>query len=180
MQQALFSVAVALLAAAAPAHAGPPDALLERYGREAQQADPAFAGFSAERGRAFYYDRHPLPGVGAVSCASCHRRNPRDEIRWHRVEVLCRACHVINDEEHPDPAEAKKRVIGPFAPAANPERFADAEKVERYFRTNCRMLLQRECSAQEKGDLITWLLTIQGPAVIPPTPGPREPAPEEQ
>jgi hypothetical protein len=152
----------------ATVHAADPDELIARYAGQAQADDPAFTGFSAERGRAFYYAKHPIRGLGAVSCASCHRKDPREEILAHRTDILCRACHVIYDEEHPNPAEAKKRLIHAFAPAANSERFRDADRVERYFETNCRLLLGRECTVQEKGDLIAWLLTIEGPA-IPPT-----------
>jgi hypothetical protein len=34
------------------------------------------------------------------------------------------------------------------------------------------MMLRRDCTAQEKGDLITWLLTVEGGTVIPPGPDP--------
>lgn len=137
-----------------------PPQLVERYAAVAGQDDPAFTGFSAARGHDFYFGRHVLAGVGAVSCASCHLDDPRLPIRAHRAEVLCRACHVINETEHPDPEHAKKRHIQPFAPASNPERFRDFDKTERYFDVNCRMLLKRPCSALEKGDLIVWLLTL--------------------
>ena len=136
--------------------------LLERYAQEAKQADPDFSGFSAEEGRKFYLEKHPLMGVGAVSCASCHRKNPREHILAHRTDILCRACHVINDKEHPDPQHAKKRTIEPLAPSANARRFGDAERSERFFRTNCRLVVKRDCTAVEKGNLVTWLLTLEG------------------
>jgi hypothetical protein len=78
------------------------------------------------------------------------------------VDILCRACHVINDEEHPEPKRAKLRYIEPFAPHANPERLSDAERVEEFFKLNCSMVLKRECTPQEKGDLIAWLLSVEG------------------
>jgi hypothetical protein len=106
-------------------------------------------------------------GVGAVSCASCHRKDPREQIKAHRVDILCRACHVINDEEHPEPKEAKLRYIEPFAPHANPERFTDYAHVEKFFKVNCTMVLKRECTPQEKGDLIAWLMTVEGEALYP-------------
>lgn len=138
-----------------------PSQLVERYAAQALHDDAAFAGFSAERGREFYFAKHVLTGVGAVSCSSCHLEDPRLPIRAHRAEVLCRACHVISDAEHPDPEHAKKRHIQPFAPAFNPERFRDFDKVERYFEVNCRLVLKRACATIEKGDLIVWLLTLQ-------------------
>jgi hypothetical protein len=158
-----------LLAAWSPATSAgeTPQALVQHYGEQAKAADPAFEGFSAERGRAFYLEKHALMGVGAVSCASCHRKNPREQIKAHRVDILCRACHVINDQEHPEPKEAKVRYIEPFAPHANPQRFTDYTHVEKFFKRNCTMVLKRECTAQEKGDLITWLLTVEGEALYP-------------
>lgn len=175
---ALLSVALALTLADALAQT--PGQLLERYAEEARAADPSFQGFSAERGHAFYLEKHPLKGVGAVSCASCHRKDPREQIRAHRVDILCRACHVINDEEHPDPEHAKKRIIEAFAPGANPERFHDPGLVEKYFGTNCLMVLKRQCTAQEKGDLISWLVSVEGPAVLSPLPTVGDTAAEAQ
>jgi hypothetical protein len=100
--------------------------LLSVCAEKAKAADPAFSGFSAERGHSFYPSEHPLRGIGMVSCASCHRKDPREQIVPHRVDILCRACHVINDEEHPEPKRAKSRYIEPFAPHANPQRLSDA------------------------------------------------------
>jgi hypothetical protein len=50
------------------------------------------------------------------------------------------------------------RQILAFAPSGNPERFTDGQKVEKWFEFNCTYLLGRDCTPQEKGDLITWLL----------------------
>ena len=93
----------ALCAAEGTTAADTPELLLEGYAEQAKAADPAFDGFSAERGRSFYLSKHVMKGVGAVSCASCHRKDPREQVKAHKVDILCRACHVINDEEHPSP-----------------------------------------------------------------------------
>jgi hypothetical protein len=157
----------ALCVADATTAAETPELLLDGYAEQAKAADPAFDGFSAERGRTFYLSKHVMKGVGAVSCASCHRKDPREQVRAHKVDILCRACHVINDEEHPKPKEAKLRYIEPFAPHANPERFSDSAHVEKFFKLNCTMVLKRECTPVEKGDLIAWLLTVDGEAQYP-------------
>jgi len=47
--------------------------------------------------------------------------------------------------------------ISPLAPAANPQRFTDSRKVEKWFRRNCGDVLDRECTAQEKADVLAWL-----------------------
>lgn len=152
---------IALIAVAPAAMAQSPAHLLERYGLLARTEDPAFERFSAERGRAFYFAPRVIIGLGEANCASCHLDDPTQAIRAHRAKVLCRACHVIDESEHPDPAHAKKRHLGAFSPAVNPERFRDFDRVERHFEVNCRMVLQRACTAIEKGDLITWLITLR-------------------
>jgi hypothetical protein len=53
------------------------------------------------------------------------------------------------------------RPIQPMAPAFNPARFTDRNKVENAFRLNCNDVLGRECTAAEKADLISWLMTLK-------------------
>ena len=113
------------------AEADSPASLMAQY---AQQAGVPVSGLSASRGAALYRTEHPGRDGQAVSCAGCHTANPTQAGR-SRVG----------------------KCIEPLAPAANPQRFTDAAKVEKWFRRNCQDVLQRECSAQEKGDFIAWL-----------------------
>ncbi|MFO1410424.1 MAG: DUF1924 domain-containing protein [Steroidobacteraceae bacterium] len=55
-----------------------------------------------------------------------------------------------------DGTRSPARIL-PLAPAINPQRFSDQARVEKWFRRNCRDVLERECTATEKGDLLTWL-----------------------
>jgi len=155
------AVACALLLATL-ARADTPEQILETYAAQARADDPAFIAFSAERGEAFYREPHAVKGAGVWSCASCHLKNPRFSVLAHRTEIPCRACHVLNDWEHPDPHSAKKRVIDAFAPSANPKRLGDAKRAETFLRLNCLLLLKRECTALEKGDVITYLVHVEG------------------
>jgi hypothetical protein len=88
---------------------------------------------SAERGARFYKATHG----NDWSCASCHTENPAATGR-----------HAKTD-----------KIIKPLAPAANPERFSDTAKVDKWFRRNCNDVLGRECAAGEKADLLAFLLT---------------------
>ena len=144
------------------AWADTPQQILDSYAAQARTDDPAFSGFSSERGEAFYKEPHVMKGVGVWSCASCHLKDPRYSVLAHRTDIPCRACHVINDWEHPDPKHAKKRCIEPFAPSANPHRLDDAHRVEAFLKVNCLLLLKRECTAREKGDVITWMRSVEG------------------
>ena len=152
------------LAIASSSLADTPQEILENYAVQAGAEDTSFSGFSAERGEALYREPHVIKGAGVWSCASCHLKDPRYSVRAHRTDIPCRACHVINDWEHPDPKHAKKRVIDPFAPSANPMRLTDAHRVDSFLKLNCLLLMQRECTAREKGDVIAYLLTIEGGA----------------
>ena len=118
---------------ATPAH----DALLARYAEQARTADPGFAGFDAARGRALYMGPHVGGKPKLEACAVCHTRDPTATGR-----------HV-----------GTGRDIAPMAVSANAERFTDRDKVEKRFSRDCPNVLGRDCSAQERGDFITWLLS---------------------
>ena len=120
-----------------PAFAGPEHPLLTGYAEQARQADPAFAGFSAERGKALYFQEQERKGK-TMSCATCHSKDP---LASGRTPAM--------------------RRIEPLAPAANAERFTDPKKVEKWFRRNCDDVFARACTAQEKGDFITWITGLK-------------------
>ena len=136
--------------------AGPHD-LLATYAAQAREAEPGFSGFSAERGRAFYFAQHRVDDGSQLSCASCHHDDPRKETFAHDDEIPCRACHG-GFNRWPNGVLRMSRQILAFAPSENPERFTSEAKVEKWFGFNCTYLLDRDCTPQEKGDLITWLL----------------------
>ena len=99
----------------------------------AAKAVPGYAGFSAERGARFFR----TPG-GSWSCSTCHSDDPRRAGR-----------HAVTGKP-----------IEPMAPAVNPRRLTDPARVEKWFRRNCKDVLSRECTAQEKGDVITYLRSM--------------------
>jgi len=121
------------LAVALPLQAAAP-ALLDGYRAAAKAEAPAFKDFSATRGETFYRAK-----TGDVACASCHGASPKD---------------------HGKHATTGKDIL-PMAPSANPERFTDAAKVEKWFRRNCNDVLKRACTAGEKGDFITYLSSVR-------------------
>jgi len=49
------------------------------------------------------------------------------------------------------------KAIKPMAVAANPERFTDPAKVEKWFGRNCKEVIGRACTANEKADFIAYL-----------------------
>ncbi len=136
MKQLLASaVLLAGLALALPSLADPArDALLASLAAEAKQADPAFAGFSADRGRQFWQADHAGGKPDTPSCTSCHTKDPTAEGQ----------------------TRAGKQ-IAPMAVSRTPDRFTDPAKVAKWFERNCNTVLGRACTPAEKGDVITYL-----------------------
>lgn len=142
------------------ATASEPEDFLAAYSDQARQADPAFEKFSAERGKTFYFRKHKIDDGSELSCATCHNADPRKKILAHIDQIPCRACHVTL-HKGAEGRTAIKREIGPLAPLANPNRFTNEWQVEFWFNWNCELLLNRACTPLEKGDFITWLMTIE-------------------
>jgi len=121
----------ALLLALAAGTAGAADPLPAI--QASAQASGSFKGFSAERGAAFFRAKG-----SDWSCATCHTLDPRKPGR-----------HTVTG-----------KAIEPMAPGVNPKRLTDVAKVEKWFKRNCRDVLDRECTALEKGDVITYLRSL--------------------
>jgi len=100
----------------------------------ARSSTPGFSGFSPERGQRFFQSTHG----NDWSCASCHTSAPAQPGK-----------HVKTGKE-----------IAPMAPAANPQRFTDAAKVQKWFKRNCKDVLDRICTAQEQGDVLAYLMSV--------------------
>lgn len=128
-----LATAALLAFCAAAAHAQTPAQTLADL-KAAAQATPSFAGFSAERGAQFFKSTHG----GDWSCATCHTENPAQPGK-----------HAKTDKP-----------IRPMATAANPERFTDPAKVDKWFRRNCNDVLNRACTPLEKGDVLTFLMSV--------------------
>ncbi|MDA0787986.1 MAG: DUF1924 domain-containing protein [Proteobacteria bacterium] len=47
--------------------------------------------------------------------------------------------------------------IEPLAPSVNPERLTEVAKINKWLRRNCKWTYSRECTVQEKGDILLWL-----------------------
>lgn len=111
------------------AYAGP-DGLLDTY--RAKGAGP----FSAEAGQAAWTRKfQSAKSPTTRSCSSCHG-----------IDLRQAGKHVRTG-----------KIIKPMAVSVNPDRLSDQRKVKKWLRRNCRWTMGRECSTQEKGDLIQFL-----------------------
>jgi hypothetical protein len=131
----LISIIV-FVCALAPATAGEsPKPVLDFYASEAKTSDPGFSGFSAERGEHLFRNNFSTGKPDTPSCTTCH----------------------TTDARKTGQTRAGKD-IEPMATSANPERYTDQAKTEKWFGRNCNNVLGRECTATEKGDFITFML----------------------
>lgn len=127
-------VVTAMALTAQPASAETPSGILAAIQKEAS-ATAGFKGFSAARGEEFFKAKHGKEW----SCSSCHTDNPGGMGK-----------HANTGKD-----------IQPLAPAANAERFTDMAKVEKWFKRNCNDVLGRACTPLEKGDVLSYLLTVK-------------------
>jgi hypothetical protein len=78
----------------------------------------------------------------------------------HGREWSCSSCHGAVPTQTGKHASTGKPIAA-MAPAFNAKRFTDAAKTEKWFRRNCNDVVGRECSAAEKADVLSWLLTLK-------------------
>lgn len=77
---------------------------------------------------------------------------------WHQDNDgrSCTSCHT-DSLFVPGRHERTGKVIEPMAPSVNPERLTDRKKIDKWLLRNCKWTFGRECTAQEKGDILLWL-----------------------
>lgn len=109
--------------------------ILDGYHTAAKQENAAFKDFSAAAGQKLY----TTVGPNQLSCSSCHTDSPKATGKHAKTN----------------------KVIEPLAPSANPKRFSDAAQVEKWFKRNCNDALARACTTQEKGDFMTYVLSVK-------------------
>ncbi|KPN78152.1 nitrate reductase [Shewanella sp. Sh95] len=103
----------------------------ERIGLQLQQYQAQGAGpFSAAAGQVLW-----LQQSEDRSCASCH------------------TAKVTDSGMH----QNTRKPIEAMAPSLTSNRLTDAAKIEKWFTRNCNWTFKRECTPQEKGDVLLWL-----------------------
>jgi hypothetical protein len=117
------------------AQAGVREEQLAPYSSVAKAANPAFTGFSAERGKALHTQAFTGGKPDTPSCTSCHGKDSRGTGKT--------------------PAG---KSIDAMAASVIPARYTDPAKVEKWFKRNCTEVLGRVCTPQEKGDWLTFML----------------------
>lgn len=115
------------------ANASVVDDLLKEY----QSAGAA--EFDAERGDKLWHKEYPDPDAAGKTrgCTLCHT-----------TDLRASGKHVRTG-----------KVIEPMAPSVNKERLTDPKFIEKWFTRNCKWVIGRKCTPQEKGDVLKFLMT---------------------
>jgi cytochrome c peroxidase len=132
----VLSILLGMTAFSAQADVASAQKLADKYTGIAKSIDPAFSP-SAEEGKTFFNREIGMKGK-KISCASCHTVNPADNGK-----------HIVTGKS-----------IRPLSPAVNPKRFSDLDKVEAKFVEHCNDITGSDCTAQEKANFITYLITV--------------------
>jgi mono/diheme cytochrome c family protein len=111
--------------------AGPREDPLAQYATAAKSA-----GFSAARGQTLHTRNFAGGKPDTPACTSCHGKDTRGAGRT-----------------------LTGKSIEAVAVSVTPTRYTDPAKVEKWFKRNCTEVLGRECTPQEKGDWLTFMLT---------------------
>ncbi|OIQ86081.1 cytochrome c'' precursor [mine drainage metagenome] len=138
MRKITLFIALALASVGAQADQDSAQKLADKYAAIAKNVNPSSTGLSVEAGKAFFNRQLTIRGK-QVACASCHTANPANVGK-----------HMMTG-----------KAIQPLAPAANPKRFSDLDKVEKNFEKHCMDIIGRDCTAQEKGNFIAYLLSVK-------------------
>ncbi|MEJ2415096.1 MAG: DUF1924 domain-containing protein [Sulfurimonas sp.] len=103
---------------------------------EAKQQNSNFQEFDYKRGEKIFTSEHIGKKGKLISCVSCH----------------------TTDLSKNGLNEHTNKVIEPLSPYANAQRFTDVKEVKKWLRRNFNDVYTREGTAQEKGDVITYII----------------------
>jgi hypothetical protein len=112
------------------ARAGPVDQLLDQYAAQSHSA------FTAAQGKALW--------------TKTYTNNKQSKPR------SCSTCHTENLTAVGKHAKTGKP-IDPMAPSVNAKRLTDIKTINKWLLRNCKWTMGRECTAEEKGRLLTYI-----------------------
>lgn len=124
-----FCISIILFILASSVHAITLDEVYRHYSPDGATA------FDAARGEQLWKSKHTGDEGDERQCQTCHG------------DDLTRSGKHVKT----------KKVIDPLARSVNPERFTEMKKIEKWFKRNCKWTIGRECTDQEKGDLVKYL-----------------------
>lgn len=104
---------------------------------EAQKESVNFKDFDLKKGEEIFTSTHTSKKGEQISCTTCHSKD------------LTKAGENVNTN----------KVIEPLAPSVNKSRLTKVKDVEKWLRRNFRDVYNRLGTAEEKGDVLTYILS---------------------
>ena len=109
---------------------------MNELSKTAKAENSSFSGFDAARGKEIFTSTHTGKQGKPMACTSCHTTN------------------LAN----PGKNSLTGKVIEPLSPRANPQRLTSTKEVTKWLKRNFMDVYAREGSAQEKGDVLTYIM----------------------
>jgi hypothetical protein len=105
--------------------------------QEVQKSNPNFKEFDAKRGEEIFTSKHVGKKGKEISCTSCHG-----------IDLTKSSENFFTG-----------KIIEPLSPIANPKRFTEVKNIEKWLKRNFNDVYNRVGTAQEKGDVVTYILS---------------------
>ena len=112
------------------------DDFLNSLKQEVLKVDSSFKDFDFKRGEEIFLSKHIGKKGELISCESCHGTN----------------LYQANQNYFTG------KQIDALSPKANPKRFTDKKEIEKWLKRNFNDVYNREGTALEKGDVITYII----------------------
>lgn len=109
---------------------------MDELSKTAKIDNGAFSGFDVSRGKEIFTSTHKSKDGKPISCTSCHTIN------------------LSNQGKN----ALTGKVIEPLSPRANAKRLTSAKEVKKWLKRNFKDVYNREGTAQEKGDVLTYIM----------------------
>ncbi len=136
MKRVLISLATLVLLVQAHTFNPEMQTYMDSLKTQALRNNPDFKTFDYKRGEKIFTSEYIGKKGKLISCVSCHTKN------------------LGQSGENVSTGKA----IEPLSPAINPKRFSKVKNVKKWLRRNFKDVYKREGSAQEKGDVITYIV----------------------
>ncbi|AXK48019.1 hypothetical protein CRU87_07595 [Aliarcobacter trophiarum LMG 25534] len=112
------------------------DDFLSSLKQEAIKENPSFKEFDYKRGEELFLSKHIGKKGELISCASCHG----------------------TDLNKSNQNYFTGKTIDALSPKANQKRFTDKADIEKWLKRNFNDVYNREGTAIEKGDVVTYII----------------------
>jgi len=109
---------------------------LKTLNLEVLKEEPGFKEFDGKRGEVIFTSKHIGKKGKEISCVSCHG----------------------NDLSKKGENFFTGKVIEPLSPSANVERLSNLKNIKKWLRRNFEDVYNREGTAKEKGDVLTYIM----------------------